>query len=364
MIIDFSKTKTLVIKVGTNTISSKDSTLDRDRMAHIVDQIASIFKGRHVVLVTSGAVGAGIDELGLKQRPRALEELQACAAVGQSVLMRVYYDLFKDHGLKISQILLAEEDFSDRRRYLNFRNAIHALLEKGVIPIVNENDVIATHELKVGDNDTLAAMIASNIDADLLLMLSDIDGVYDRDPKKPGAKKIPSVSEITPAMDRLKGRGKGYSVGGITTKIQAAKICMNAGVPMNLVLGTQKDIIVKVLANERFGTVFLPQRKHNAKERWIGFARPKGIIAIDDGAKMALSQGKSLLASGIDDVHGIFRRGDLLIIQNKEIEFGKGIIEYSSDDLNRIKGKSSKEIMGLMGFANPAIQRDNLVLHT
>ncbi|NOZ80089.1 MAG: glutamate 5-kinase [DPANN group archaeon] len=363
MIVDFRKVKTLVIKVGTHSLTKRDGKLDQQKITLLVEQIAKIKQGRSVVLVSSGAVGAGIGELALRERPRALSLLQATAAVGQSVLMSVYRDLFKAQGIIVAQILLAEEDFSNRRRYLNFRNTIHRLLREGVIPIINENDVIATHELKVGDNDTLSAMIAANIKAELLIMLSDIDGLYDRDPNHRSARLIEEVHEITPEIEKLSGKGKGYSVGGIHTKVEAARICMKAGITMSLVDGSKKGVIHQVLENTRIGTVFLPQEPANSKEQWLRIARPKGIITIDQGAEKAVLSGKSLLARGIHDVRGIFDRGDLVIIQGPKKEIGKGLSEYSSDMLGRIKGRTSETIEKLLGFASPAIKHDNFITY-
>ena len=322
--------------------------------------------------MTSGAIGAGIGKLDLKQRPRDIKVLQATAAVGQNILMSTYDRYFAKYEQTIAQLLLTHEDFFDRKRYLNLRNTLITLLKSGVIPIINENDTVVVDEIKLGDNDNLSALVASNLDADLLIILTDIDGLYTYDPKRSKkAEFISIVEEITPEIERIaSARGK-TGTGGMKTKIQAAKVTMKAGIPMVIVNGNEENILARIIAGERIGTIFLPmagaKEKMNDRKHWLQFASSvKGKIKVDEGAKSALiKNGGSLLASGIVDVEDDFMTGDpVSIVDTEGEEFAKGISNFSSEEIKKIKGAQSKEIEQILGRKEygEVIYRGNLVL--
>ncbi|MBI2548664.1 glutamate 5-kinase [Candidatus Woesearchaeota archaeon] len=375
----FKECKRIVIKIGTHTITQHDGTIDQKHLEHLIQQIVRLKQAqsfnRDVVVVSSGAVGAGMMLLNMNKRPRILAELQACAAVGQGHLMHLYEMEFQRAGMHTAQLLLAEEDFTNRERYLNFRNTLQALFARQVIPVVNENDPVATHELKLGDNDTLAAYVATNINADLLIMLSDIEGLYDRNPKEfHHAKLVPEVCELNTEVENFAGKKKtSLGVGGMKTKINAARICMQSGVHMIIAKGKQQQIITDIVAGKAFGTLFVAQKKIASRERWILFTKPKGVLIIDDGAKNALFHQKSLLPSGIKDVKGTFQVGDLVSLQTsslmnsekKDVVIGQGLVEYAVQDIVKIKGKQTKEIPQILGYApsDAIVRKENLVLH-
>lgn len=367
---NISEARRIVIKVGTSNLTDSNYRLEPRKVEKLTREIVELRKrDKEVIVVSSGAIGAGIGKLDMKQRPRDIKMLQATAAVGQNVLMSTYDSYFTSHEQIIAQVLLTQEDFFNRPRYLNLRNTLITLLKVGLIPIINENDTIAVDELKVGDNDNLSALVASNLEADLLILLTDIDGLYTQDPRRnKNAEFISVVEEITPEMERTAESGGKTGVGGMKTKIQAAKITMNAGIPMVIANGGAENILVRIIEDVPVGTLFKPKKdKMNDKAHWILFASaPKGRIKVDEGAKTALlKNGSSLLPSGIIDVEDEFMCGDPVSIVNSEgIEFAKGITNYSAAEIAKIQGVHSREIeqiLGRKGYTE-VVYRGNLVL--
>src|SRR2546429_891390 len=301
------RVRRLVVKVGTSLIAEPGTGPDPDRIAALATEIAGAREGREAVLVSSGAIATGMARLALPARPRSIPEKQAAAAVGQSALMWHYEAAFKRHGIPVGQVLLTAQDIGDRARYLNARNTLLALLRFGVLPIVNENDTVAVEEIKVGDNDNLSALVASLVDADLLVLLTDVDGLYTDDPTvNARARKLETVEAVTDEIARLaRDRTGGVSVGGMVTKLQAARKAAAAGVPMIIASGRAPGVLRRILAGEPVGTYFAPKAARlTARKRWIAFAvPPQGKLTVDAGALQALTQhGKSLLPSGIIEV--------------------------------------------------------------
>jgi len=332
------KVKRVVIKVGTNTLCKKGGTLDFKYIDDLARQVIELDKKSiQSIIVTSGAIGSGRSELELNGRQTDIAEKQACAAVGQTTVMLAYRDAFRKYGRSVGQILLTYGAFSDRARYLNLRETIDELFRMGVVPVVNENDVISTDEIEegFGDNDKLSALVASKIDADLLMMLTDVDGLYDRNPMTDRhAKLISTVDEVTKDIERIAGvKRDSRSVGGMKTKITAAKIAMQSGCYMVIANGRLENVILRITKGERIGTLFTPKKRYSNRERWILFASPRGKIFVDTGAERALRKGKSLLPVGIDDVEGRFQEGDVVRIGG----FAKGISNFSADDIQKIR---------------------------
>lgn len=363
--------KRIVVKVGTSTITHQTGKLNINLMENLVRQLTDLQnQNREVVLVTSGAVGVGLGRLGLTERPGTILQRQALAAIGQGLLMQIYEKLFSEYGQTVAQILLTRSDISDRKRYLNARNTILALLKYQVVPIINENDTVATEELKIGQNDALSALVAGLIEADLLILLSDVDGLYTTDPKKDNtAKLIPLVNEITPEITAMaSGAGSLFGTGGMITKLEAAKMATAAGSSMVLMNGSEPSQIQRIFAGEPVGTVFLSsQAVVSSRKRWIAYGpQVVGELIVDSGAERALiKQGKSLLPSGIVDLSGDFEEGDLVRIINLEHrELGRGLSNYGREQLQKIKGKKCLEIEMILGFktADEVIHRDNLVI--
>jgi glutamate 5-kinase len=375
----------VVIKLGTAVLMRDDRTLALSRFYSFVESIADLKRGgREVLLVSSGAVLLGTERLGTRGRPHSLPLKQACAAVGQGRLMALYSDAFDGFGITTAQVLLTEEDFSNRRRYLNLRSTIMKLLELGVLPIINENDTVSTAELETldasplvkpsfGDNDKLSALVAGKIEADLLLMLTDVEGLYTADPaNEADAQLIRLVGEITPEIELL-GRSadgdqkKAWRVGrgGIKTKLEAAHIATRSGCAVIIASGKLPGVISRVFAGEELGTLFLPQPGLSGKRRWIAFATTvKAAVVINEGARRALLEGKaSLLAAGVLEVRGNFDRGDVVsILDEQEREFARGIVNYSSDEARKISGQHSAKIDELIEDRNydALITRDNI----
>ncbi len=363
--------KRIVVKVGTSTLTHTTGKLNLNRMEQFVRQLVDLQnQGREVVLVTSGAVGIGLGRLGFAERPASIVERQAVAAVGQGLLMQVYEKFFSEYGQIVAQILLTRNDISDRKRYLNARNTILTLLKYRVTPIINENDTVATEELKIGENDTLSALVAGLIEADLLILLSDIDGLYTADPKKnPDATLIPMVTEIDAKIFKMAGgAGSEFGTGGMLTKLEAAKMATAAGTAMVLMNGQNPMKIQSVFQGKSVGTIFLSgQPLVNSRKRWIAYGPiASGEFVIDKGAERALlKQGTSLLPSGIVDLQGEFEEGDLIrILNTNQIELGRGLTNYSREHLEKIKGRKSSEIEMILGYkaADEVIHRDNLVI--
>jgi glutamate 5-kinase len=346
---NFSKSKRIVIKIGTNTLS-RAGGVDTNYVAAVAGQVDSLSKtGKQVVIITSGAIGMGAGQLKLTGRPSEMKMRQACAAIGQPLLMAEYKKAFSQFGITVAQVLLTAEVLSNRKTYLNLRNAIEKLLELSVVPILNENDSISTAEIGTafGDNDKLSALVASKIDADLLIILSDIDALYDKNPREyPDARPIHTVFEITAdILASAGGKGSIYSTGGMKTKLEAAKIASNAGCRIVLADGREKDIIGRIIAGEEIGTIFMPKRKLSNRSRWILNSTAAGTILIDDGAMAAVKRHKSLLPSGITGVEGIFDAGDVVMLNSQ----AKAVASIGSRELKELAGKHSTEIKKLLG---------------
>ncbi|MEB2307997.1 MAG: glutamate 5-kinase [Candidatus Brocadiaceae bacterium] len=367
-----SKIKKVVIKIGTGILTTDDGHLDKDQIKNLAGQTVELNQmGYHVVVVSSGAVGSGMGELGIEKRPVTLPELQAVAAVGQSKLISMYDDCFKLHGYHAAQILLTREDFEDRQRYLNTCNTIHTLFRLKAIPVVNENDTISVDEIKFGDNDALSALVTNLLNAELLIILSSVDGLYDKHPTgKSKAAVIPVVENVSDeirqlAFDLKTKRG----VGGMQTKLEAASVVTNAGEAVIIANGRMDGVLKKIVQGEHIGTLFLPKHEKLAsRKRWIGYTiKPKGKISIDDGATHALrDKGKSLLASGIVSVEGIFSKGDIISISGKGngAIIARGLTNYSSAEIEKIKGCSTVHIAKVLGYKlyDEVIHRDNMVI--
>ncbi|MEW6172838.1 MAG: glutamate 5-kinase [Bacillota bacterium] len=367
---DFSRFKRIVVKVGTSSLTHKTGKLNLSQIAKLVRELADAHnEGREVLLVTSGAVGAGMGRLGFKTRPRTIPEKQACAAVGQGLLLQRYEKLFSEHKITVGQVLLTRDDFSDRRRFLNARNALLTLLKFRVFPVINENDTVAVDEIRFGDNDTLSALVGDLVEAEMLLILSDVDGLYTDDPRKdPGARLIPEVTEITPELEKLAGGcGSTVGTGGMVTKFQAAQIVGRSGAVMVVAAAAADDIVRRVLAGENVGTVFWPVERLEGRKRWILFgATTQGRIYVDAGAVRALVEGgKSLLPSGVVRVEGDFDAGHTVsVIDPEGREIARGLVNYSASEVDRIRGAKTSRIAQLIG-AHPydeVIHRNNLVL--
>lgn len=368
---NLSGAKRIVIKVGTSSLTDNKYRLEPRKVEKFTKEIVNLKKcDKEVIVVSSGAIGAGIGKLDLKQRPRDIKLLQATAAVGQNILMSAYDKYFTHYEQTIAQVLLTHEDFFYRQRYLNLRNTLNTLLKSGLIPIINENDTVGIEELKkVGDNDNLSALVASNLDVDLLILLTDIDGLYTQDPKRhKNADFIPVVEEWTPELERIAETGGKMGVGGMKAKIQAAKIAMNAGIPMVIANGGAENILLRIIEGEQVGTLFMPKKeKMNDRALWILFvSAPNGKIKVDDGAKKALlKSASSLLPSGITSVENMFMSGDpVSIVDTEGVEFAKGITNYSSAEIEKIKGVHSREIEQILGHKGytEVVYSSNLVL--
>jgi glutamate 5-kinase len=361
----------IVIKVGSNILTKTDGGLNHKRVAALAKEISELFhEGHEVVLVSSGAIAAGMGKLGFVRKPTDIQIKQACAAVGQSLLMRAYGKSFNRYGRKVGQILLTQSIFSNRNTYLNTKNTMETLLSFGVVPIVNENDTISTEEIKFGDNDRLAALVAGLIEAERLIILSDVEGLYPEDPKQnPSVRLITTVEEITPEIEQMAGgAGSIVGTGGMYSKILAAKRATSHGICVHIVSGRKYGLASAVIAGKKHGTTFLP-RKHRISSRkgWIAYAvKTSGELVLDDGAVKALkNSGRSLLPSGIVKVTGHFRSGDAVVgVDSTGKKIAKGIVNYAAEDIDRIKGKKTSMIESILGFkySDEVIHRDNLVL--
>jgi len=345
----FDNAKRIVIKIGTATLT-KDAGIDAAYVRRIAGQVKDLLNtGKQVVIVTSGAIGMGAGQLESAGRIKGMKMRQACAAIGQPLLMQEYRKSFLRHGVRVAQVLLTAEVLSNRKTYLNLRNAIETLLELGVVPILNENDSVSTAEIGTafGDNDRLSALVASKIDADLLIMLTDIDALYDKDPGKfPDARPIPAVFEITDEIVRnAGGTGSRHATGGMKTKIEAARIAADAGCRLVLANGRARNVIGRIMAGEEIGTIFMPRRKLGNRARWILNSKPAGTIHVDDGAIGALRNRKSLLPSGVTAVDGAFDAGDVVMIN----DVAKAVASITSTQLETLAGKHSTEIKKLLG---------------
>jgi glutamate 5-kinase len=365
----------IVIKLGSTVVTTPSGEVDDAQLQHLAEQVAELVRdGKQVVLVTSGAIRAGRARLGLHDRSLDLPARQAAAAVGQIELMWRYREIFGQLGLCIAQVLLTQLELSDFRRYLHLRNTLNTLLgEYGVIPVLNENDSVSAEGVQIGENDRLAAVVASKLEADLLLSLSDVAGYYDGDPRHhPGAQLIPVVREVTAQMEQAAEDTSGVAGrGGMRTKVESAKLAMNAGVIMVIAGGRDPNVIRRIMAGDEVGTIFLPKAaKLRSRKRWIAYAAvPKGALLVDGGAAQALLEGgKSLLPVGVAEVEGEFEAGDMVSVvaerEGQRREIARGLVNYPSADLRRIRRCKSKDIVKHLGHRDfdEAIHRDNLVV--
>jgi len=354
--------KLVVVKIGTSSLTYDDGQLNLSEVKRLVDQVAeAIETGFRVVLVTSGAVASGMAELGVKSNPNDIVFKQVCAAVGQSILMTQYREFFKEHELKVAQILLTKEDLSNRTSYVHTCNVLDRLLQLGVIPIVNENDVTSIDELKptvegyeanFSDNDILSVLIANAIQADLVVLLSNVDGLYNMNPKDPEARLVSSVERVTPEL-RMSVDGKSpLGRGGMKTKLQAAEIATRSGIPVVIANSFRERVLLDVLSNKPVGTWFKVVDKMPGLKAWIAYgASVKGQVSVNEGAEKAMLKGSSLLPIGIDAVSGQFDIGDVVgLVDKNGRKFGRGIVNYSSDEINVIKGKKTSQVSKILGY--------------
>jgi glutamate 5-kinase len=366
----------IVVKIGTSGITTGDGRLEEEEMRRLTSQIAAAKnQGNRIVLITSGAVAAGIAELGIPPKPNDIVFQQASAATGQSVLMAKYRELFREHGVKVAQILLTAEDLSNRTSYLHTCNVLEMLLKIGVIPIVNENDVTSVDELKpvtegyrvnFSDNDILSALVANALQADLLMMLSDVDGLYTKDPQDPKAELIKTVDCVTCELkESVNGKSR-FGRGGIQSKVKAAEIATTCGIPVVIANSRAENVIADILAGKQVGTRFKAQTRMPAFKRWIAYgASVKGQIHINIGAKKAILEGSSLLPVGVIKVVGHFSAGDVVsLVDPENVEFAKGNPNYNSGELNNIKGLQITEVKSKLGTKRPkeVVERRNIHL--
>lgn len=361
--------QTLVIKIGTSTLTGGTTRLSRPHMIEIVRQIITLQRqGYRIVLVSSGAIAAGRERLGYPALPNHLPAKQMLSAVGQGHLMQVYSSLFELYDVRIGQVLLTHDDLSHRTRYLNARDTLSTLLDYGIIPIVNENDTVAVEEIKVGDNDNLSAQIAVLLNAALLILLTDQDGLFTHDPgTDPTAELIPEVRTIDQQIFGLAGASvSGLGVGGMVTKIQAAQLATRSGTRTIITNGRTPEVLVRLMAGEKLGTTFIPAVEYvESRKRWLMAERPQGKLVIDRGAVQVLrQQGASLLPVGIRAVQDEFERGAVVLVMDDQGRpLAQGLVNYGSAELERVRGHRSTEIVDLLGYTygDEAIHRDNLI---
>ena len=373
----FIKAKRIVVKLGTNVLRNIDGNVSLPRVYSFIEDISALVKaGKEVIVITSGAVGLGKKRLGLDSTEGTALK-QACAAIGQGKLMSIYEDGFDAYGLVAAQILLTEDDFANRTKYLSLRTTLNRLLELGTVPVINQNDTVSTVEISskmidtqvcFSDNDKLSALVASELDADLLIILSDIDGLFDSNPKdNPNAKIISEVKEVTDDILALAQGVSSGGRGGMATKLEAARMVTRFGCKMLIANGTVPYILKKIFNGENYGTMFQPQNENlSDKKRWIGFATNiVGKIVVNSGAKEALLEQKSLLPIGVSDVINKFSKGDVVsILDENRKEFARGIVNYSSDSCKKLIGCHSDNILEILGFKNydAIITRDNITI--
>ena len=364
------KSRRWVIKIGSALLTDDGKGLDQKAIADWVRQMAELRKQRYdLVLVSSGAVAAGISRLGWTKRPSTIHEQQAAAAVGQTSLVRAYEQEFERYNIKTAQVLLDHDDLSNRQRYLNARSTIRTLCSFGVIPVVNENDTVVTDEIRFGDNDTLGALVANLIEADTLCILTDQNGMYDSDPRKNAlAKILQERSAMDLELEKMAGSGGALGRGGMISKVRAARLAARSGADTIIVGGRMDDSISRVAAGESLGTLlYAAQAPIAARKRWLaGNLQSRGVLLLDDGAVSVLQKkGKSLLPVGVKNVLGYFSRGDMVVCRDGEgNEVARGLVNYNSDDARKIIGRSTGEIEKLLGYKDfdELIHRDNLVL--
>ncbi len=367
-----SNVSKIVIKIGTRVLTNEDGLLDKNRIMELSKQVVKLrLKGFSVVIVSSGSIGAGISALGLQKRPSILPELQAAAAIGQGKLIEVYNECLKKHGYHAAQLLLTRQDFEDRQRYLNACNTLHSLLNFKTIPIINENDTISVEEITFGDNDILSALVTNLLRADLLILLSSVDGLYTT-PPSPGksCRVLSVVDSISDDIKKLAFKQKTKEgVGGMESKLEAANIATGSGEAVIIANGMQSDVLSKIMNYDDVGTLFVPyNKKITSRKRWIGFTvKPKGRIYIDEGALSALQKkDKSLLPSGVVKIDGKFIKGDVVSIvgMSEKREVARGLTNYSDEEVRKVKGLRTSSIKKTLGYKpyDEIVHRDNIVL--
>ncbi|WP_177419255.1 glutamate 5-kinase [endosymbiont of Lamellibrachia barhami] len=364
-------TKRWVIKIGSALLTSGGKGLSQETLSPWVEQMAQLRQvGHEIVLVSSGAVAEGMSRMGWRRRPHNLNELQAAAAIGQMGLIRAYETCFQKHGLHTAQVLLTRDDLADRPRYLNARSTLRTLVELGVVPVVNENDTVATEELRFGDNDTLAALVANLIEADLLLLLTDQEGLFDADPRfNPKATLINETRVDNPQLDEVAGgSANGLGLGGMVTKVRAARLAARSGTGTIIAPGARPGVLAEIAQGKEIGTLLKPvQEPQAARKRWLaGQLQARGYLTLDDGAVRVLQeQGSSLLAVGVTDVSGEFARGEAVVcLDSSGCEVARGLANYDAQEARHIMGQPSSRIEEILGYVDEAelIHRDNLVL--
>ncbi|MGA3085017.1 MAG: glutamate 5-kinase [Thermodesulfobacteriota bacterium] len=362
--------KKIVIKIG-SAVLTDNGVLYRPAIARLADDIAFLRKkGYQTAIVSSGAIASGVGKMGLSRKPVTIPQKQAVAAIGQGSLMYAYEEAFNTHQLLVAQILLTREDLTNRQRYLNARNTLITLLEWGIIPIINENDTVAVDEIKFGDNDNLSALIAHLIDSDLLIVLTDTEGLYDRDPREdPKARLIPMVERVDGKVVDYTSKYSGeWGLGGMRSKIMAARKVTAGGIPVIVANGRKSGVLKEIIKGKPLGTLFLPQKPLlSRKKHWIAFTlKPKGEIVVDEGAKKAVTEkGKSLLPSGVVEVRGRFGIGACIsLVDQTDRVVGKGLVNYSSSDIMKIRGLKTSEIEKRLEFkySDEVIHRNNMVI--
>ena len=362
--------KRIVVKVGTSTLTHPSGGMNLHRIEHLVRElIDEANQGKDILLVSSGAIAAGMNALGLTERPASVPARQALAAIGQGALLHIYEKFFHEYGRTMAQVLLTKENAARHHQYMNSRNALLALLGMNVIPVINENDAVAVDEIKIGDNDNLSAVVAALVDADALIILSDIDGVYTANPRTDtSARLISEIPEITPEVEHIAGgAGSAQGTGGMQTKIEAAKIAQNAGVTMVIARGDEDGIVRSILYGEEIGTLFPAREAHlRTRKSWLAFGqRLMGELSVDEGCILAMRRGASLLAVGVTDVYGEFSAGDTIRVLSPDgQEIARGITAYDAADIARLMGHQTADFPTLIADAahEEIIHRDNMVL--
>ena len=362
--------KRIVVKVGTSTLLYPNGKINLYRIEHLARELSDLAsQGREVILVTSGAIGAGMVRMGLSERPDSMQEKQALASVGQVLLMHLYDKFFTEYGQVAGQVLLTKENFANHNQYINARNTLMAMLKSGIIPVINENDAVTVAEVKIGDNDTLSATVAAIVDADVLIILSDIDGVYDANPQThPEAKLLSEIKEITSGVEAMAGgAGSAVGTGGMATKIEAAKIATAAGVTMFIASGGENGMLGRIIAGEDVGTVCPPKDAHlRARKGWLAFGkRSAGSLVVDEGCVKALKKGSSLLAAGILATEGEYTAGSTVRVLTADYqEIARGTIAYDAAAVAKIKGRKTSDFTDILDgeIHDEVIHRDNMVL--
>jgi glutamate 5-kinase len=366
------KAKRIVVKVGTSTITYPNCSRNFGQFDRITRELSNLHnQGKEIILVTSGAIAVGVERLGLKSKPKTIPGKQAAAAVGQGILMNTYEKCFSEYGQTVAQVLLTRMEVLDRHRYANSRNTFMTLLKQNVIPVVNENDVVALDDLKIGDNDNLSALVAGIVDADLVIILSDVNGLYTANPAThPDATLVSEVEAITPAIEMSAGEaGTGFATGGMATKIQAAKAATSSGINLVIASGTEVNAISKILAGESVGTLFISRENRlQFRKRWLAFgAKVVGKLIVDAGCAKAIARkgSCSILPAGISQVEGKFEAGHTVsVVDGEGHELARGLTHYSSEELEKIRGHKTTEIFELLGHKSfdEVIHRDDLVV--